>query len=425
MDIQVFKFGGASVKDAASVKNVCKIIEHFKNENLWIVISAMGKTTNKLEAIIEAFYKKENELCEQLISQLKNEHINIVNELEIDKNDAIFNDIDKTFDLLKTHLIKYEKSTYNFIYDQIICTGEIISTKIVSAYLNHQNINANWVDIRHLIKTDNQYREANIQWEKTAKNIQQFNEDKIAQINVAQGFIGADQNNFTTTLGREGSDFTAAIIAYCSQANSVNIWKDVDGILSGDPKAFEEVELLENISYYDAIEMTYYGAKVIHPKTIKPLQNKGIPLYVRPFGDLTKSGTKISNQEGSQKAQPPVVVLKENQLLISIKSPDFSFIAEQNLSKILEQFAKYNLKINLLQTAAISVDFCVNNNTQKTEPLIKALQALNYKITYNENLELLTIRNYNDKAIKKYLGDKKVLLTQKSRRTVQYVIAND
>jgi len=420
MDIKVFKFGGASVKDADSVKNVCKIIEHFKADRLWIVISAMGKTTNKLEAIIKAFHQQNKSEYESLFNDLKQEHLSIIKALEIDENNEIYNDLDKTFDLLNVHLIKYEKSTYNFIYDQIICTGEIISTKIVTAYLKQQNVDANWVDVRQLIKTDNTYREAKINWKRTENKVDTFNSSSDTHINVFQGFIGADQNNFTTTLGREGSDFTAAILAYCSNAESVNIWKDVDGILSGDPKSFKEVELLENITYYDAIEMTYYGAKVIHPKTIKPLQNKEIPLFVRPFGNVEKQGTKISNSE-SKIAQPPVVVLKENQLLISIKSNDFSFIAEENLSKILEQFANFNLKINLLQTAAISVDFCVDNNLQKTEPLIIALNNLGYKITYNENLQVLTIRNYTKESIKKYLGEKKVLLTQKNRRNVQFV----
>lgn len=422
--MKVFKFGGASVKDADSVKNVCKIIEHFKEENLWIVVSAMGKSTNKLEAIIETFYKDEIEQCDQLIEDLKNEHLQIVNELQIEKSDAIFTDIDKTFKLLKAHLIKYKQSTYNFIYDQIICTGEIISTKIVAAYLVSQNIDTNWIDVRQLIKTNNQYREAVINWEESQNNIQKFNLDNASQINVVQGFIGADQNNFTTTLGREGSDFTAAIIAYCLDAESVSIWKDVEGILSGDPKAFKEVELLENISYYDAIEMTFYGAKVIHPKTIKPLQNKEIPLYVRSFENIEKQGTKIG-KHNTIEDQPPVIVLKENQLLINIKSKDFSFIAEQNLSKILDQFAKYNLKINLLQTAAISIDFCVDKNPQKTEPLIKALEELNYSIECNKNLEILTLRNYTEDAIKKYLGNKKVLLTQKSQKTIQFVIQKD
>jgi len=418
--MKVFKFGGASVKDAVSVINVCKVIEQFKNESLLIVISAMGKTTNKLEAIIEAYLgKKDNGKI--LLDALLKEHLSIVEILFEKKNNVVENKVIQLFDACEYHLNEYKSSTYNFIYDQIICTGELVSTTIVHAFLNNMQIDCNWLDARTVIKTNNTYREAIVNWGNTTEKIN----ESVAiteSITITQGFIGSDNNNFTTTLGREGSDFSAAIFAYALNAVSVSIWKDVEGILSADPKVYPDASFIPALTYNDAIEMTYYGAKVIHSKTIKPLQNKNIPLIVRPFNDVQKQGTIISKTPPAGKL-PAVVILKENQVLIKIKSIDFSFIAEKNLSHILEIFSKHLVKINLFQTAAISVSACVNHNPQKIPALVEDLKK-HYEIAVLENLKVLTIRNYTEAAIKKHAGNTGKILEQKSRNTVQYVLVD-
>ncbi len=416
--MKVFKFGGASVKDADSVKNVGSIIQHFKSEDVVVVISAMGKTTNKLEAIIEAWLnEKENK--ETLLQILLNEHLKVIENLFGEKEHPVKNKIAQLFDACKTSLMEYRNSTYNFIYDQVICTGELASTIIVHAYLNEIGVSANWLDAKLAIKTNNTYREAVVNWESTSKNIQTILKDKKG-ITITQGFIGSDNNNFTTTLGREGSDYSAAIFAYGLHVDSVHIWKDVAGILSADPKIFPEATFMPAITYNDAIEMTYYGAKVIHPKTIKPLQNKNIPLMVRPFGNLESTGTVISNNPSDQES-PPVIILKENQVLLKITSKDFSFIAEKNLSMILEVFSKHLVKVNLFQTTAIKVYACVNQNAQKIPGLIDDLKK-QYEVSLNENLKVLTIRNYNEASIAKYAGTKHKILEQKGTNTVQYVL---
>jgi len=417
--VKVFKFGGASVKDVASVINVCNILKSFENETLCVVISAMGKTTNKLEAIIEAQLKGKLGEAKELLQALKNEHLTICDELFEGKVNNIKDRIEELFKVAAENLIKYSNSTYNFIYDQVICIGELTSTSIVNAYLNYKNVNSVWIDARQLIKTDAVYREASLNWKKTYAAVEAIVNKAEKKMHITQGFIGADDNGFTTTLGREGSDFTAAVLANATNADSVSIWKDVDGILSADPKIFEDATFIPALSYNDAIEMTYYGAKVIHPKTIKPIQNKNIPLYVRPFGNINKTGTVISAKE-SIVVQPPIIILKENQTLIHIKSNDFSFIAEAHLSKILNIFSQHLVKINLFQTAAIKVYACVNNNPQKTPILIDQLKQ-SFAVELFEDLKMLTIRNYTDDAIKKYQSDHKILLEQKINKTVQFV----
>lgn len=417
--MKVFKFGGASVKDAASVINVCNILKSFEEETLCVVISAMGKTTNKLEAIIEAQLVGNKKDANNLLQALKKEHADICDELFAKEEKALKIKIDEIFEEAASNLNKYNNSTYNFIYDQVICTGELCSTIIVNAYLKNQNVNSHWLDARQLIKTNAVYREASINWPETEAGVEVKLNVNQNRIYITQGFIGADNNGFTTTLGREGSDFTAAVIANVCNAKSVSIWKDVDGILSADPKIFSDATFIPALSYNDAIEMTYYGAKVIHPKTIKPLQNKKIPLYVRPFGNISKTGTVISAVESTE-AQPPVIILKENQTLIHIKSVDFSFIAEAHLSKILDVFSQHLVKINLFQTAAIKVYACVNNNPQKIPALIKSLKN-NFDVELFEDLKMLTIRNYTDDAIAKYQTNQTVLLEQKISKTIQFV----
>lgn len=418
--MKVFKFGGASVKDATSIINVCNILKSFENENLFVVISAMGKTTNKLEAIITAQLSNKMSEAKDLLQTLKNDHLKVCDELFENEIRELKISLEEIFETTYENLSKYSNSTYNFIYDQVICVGELTSTTIVNAYLNYKNVKSVWLDARQLLKTDSVYREASINWKKTKEAVNATIKNDENQIHITQGFIGADDNGFTTTLGREGSDFTAAVLANACNANSVSIWKDVDGILSADPKIFTDATFIPALSYNDAIEMTYYGAKVIHPKTIKPLQNKKIPLYVRPFGNINKTGTVISAKENVEH-QPPIIILKENQTLIHIKSVDFSFIAEQHLSKILDVFSQHLVKINLFQTAAIKVYACVNNNPQKIPDLIKQLNNDAFDIELFDNLKMLTIRNYTENALSKYKANHKILLEQKINKTVQFV----
>jgi len=419
--MKVFKFGGASVKDADSVKNVCSIIQHFKNDDIVVVISAMGKTTNKLETIINAWLN-DYENKEALLNALSKEHKNIVKNLFSFRKHILEDKISYLFETCKTSLNQYKKSTYNFIYDQVICTGEMASTLIVHAYLNEKGLSANWLNAKFVVKTDNTYREALVNWSLTTQKIKNVLDGKKG-ITITQGFIGSDDNNFTTTLGREGSDYSAAIFANALNAHSVHIWKDVEGILSADPKIFPEATFIPSITYNDAIEMTYYGAKVIHPKTIKPLQNKNIPLMVRPFGNLKSKGTVISNSDEKMDS-PPIIILKDEQVLLKITSKDFSFIAEKNLSRILEIFSKHLIKINLLQTAAIKVYACINQNPQKIPGLIKDLE-MQYDVSLIENLKVLTIRNYNEVDIASYAGSYTKILEQKSKKTVQYILGLD
>jgi len=417
--VKVFKFGGASVKNAASVKNVCNILKKFENEKLIVVISAMGKTTNKLEAIITAQLNGNANKATTLLNDLKTEHLTICNELFSGEFEGLKNRIDAVFKEAVNSLNKYNNSTYNFIYDQVICTGELTSTIIINTYLNHTNTESTWLDARKLLKTNAVYREASINWVKTNAAVEKALSNSNNNIHITQGFIGADNNGFTTTLGREGSDFTAAVLANAVNAQSVSIWKDVDGILTADPKIFEDATFIPALSYNDAIEMTYYGATVIHPKTIKPLQNKGIALFVRPFGDVNKTGTVISAKESTIQ-QPPIIILKENQTLIRITSIDFSFIAEEHLSKILAIFSAHLVKVNLFQTAAIKVYVCVNNNAQKIPALIAKLKE-NFNVELVENLKMITIRNYNNEAVSKHQAEQKILLEQKISKTIQFV----
>lgn len=419
--LKVFKFGGASVKDAQAVKNVGKVIQLY-NEPLVIVISAMGKTTNALEELVNAYYFKENKV-NVLLEKVKTFHFDIMNELFENKNHQIYTDIHNTFVEIEWEIEEEPQRTYDYVYDQIVSVGELLSTKIVSAYLNEVNINNHWIDARALIQTDNTYRKANIDWKLTTELIQSsipkvFNsENKYV---ITQGFIGASSENFTTTLGREGSDFSAAILAHCLGAASVTIWKDVPGMLNADPKWFEDTQQLEHISYHEAVELAYYGATVIHPKTIKPLQNKKIPLHVKSFLEPTLKGTLIDEHTEGDKLIPSFI-FKMDQVLISISAKDYSFIVEDNLSQIFAQLSAHNITVNLMQNAAISFSICIDFNPFTTMKLIEELQQ-DYHVLYNENLELVTIRNYDEATIKRVTVNKAILVEQKSRNTARFVM---
>ncbi len=420
--MKVFKFGGASVKDASAIKNVAKILSIFKKENIVVVISAMGKTTNALERLTNAlFFKKENATI--VLNEIKQYHFDIIKELFPAKNHAIYDEINNAFVELDWAIEDELTDNYNYEYDKIVSVGEIISTKITNAYLNEVGIPSKWRDVRDLIQTDTTYREGKVNWELTQTLVNNSLAPMLSKeesaIIVTQGFIGGTSENCTTTLGREGSDYTAAILAFTTNAESVTIWKDVPGVLNADPKWFDVTKKLDQISYQDAIELAYYGATVIHPKTIKPLQNKKIPLYVKSFLNMEESGTVIN--EVQSPLPVPCFIFKINQLLLSIFPKDFSFIMEENLSEIFNLFAEKQVKVNVMQNSAISFSVSVDNDERKLPDLIKTLQK-KYRVLYNDNLELITIRYYDQATIERVTIDKKILLEVKSRHTVQLVV---
>ena len=420
--MKVFKFGGASVKNAEAVKNVGRVINLF-NDDLVVVVSAMDKTTNALEKVVESYMNNDGLSFENL-QLVKDFHYQIMDELFGDRKHPVFEEIHNAFVEIEWEIEDTPTRSYDYVYDQIVSVGEVISTKIISAYLNLIGIKNKWVDVRNIIQTDNSHRDARVNWELTEnlvkKELNLATDKTSKKVFVTQGFIGSSSENFTTTLGREGSDFTAGILAFCLNAESVTIWKDVPGMLNADPKWFNETQQLKNISYHEAVELAYYGASVIHPKTIKPLQNKNIPLYVKSFLNPTAEGTVINNNSTHDESISSFII-KKNQVLISIESKDYSFIIENNLSQIFGIFANNGVKINLMQNSAISFSVVVDNNPQKIPQLINELKPF-YKVLYNENIDLVTIRHYNQPAIDKVVDGKIVLLEQKSRNTIRMVL---
>lgn len=420
--MKVFKFGGASVKDSAAVRNVASILSRYTGEKLIVVVSAMGKTTNKLEEIVES--EKANNLGEftNLVNELYNFHLDILGQLFQEKHFKIYNEIDQIFERIKERFGKPFPDNYSFEYDQIVSLGEVISSKIVAAYLFEEGISSGWADSRALIRTNNQYQEGNVDWVKTEDLVQSKLLVDFAKtdIIVTQGFIGHTPEGFTTTLGREGSDYTAGIYAYCTDAESVTIWKDVPGMLNADPKYFSDTIKLDQISFKEAIELSYYGASVIHPKTIKPLQNKGIPLYVKSFIHPDELGTIIQESTDTDNLVPSFIV-KKDQVLFSIRPTDFSFIAEENLSEIFNRLASAGIKINVMQNSALS--FSILLDQKKADPeLIKSILGEHYKVWYNDELELVTIRHYDQKTIDLVARGKTVILEQRTRQTIRLIL---
>jgi len=417
--MEVYKFGGASVKSAEAVKNLVSIIQKTTNKELLIVISAMGKITDKLEKLATAYVFGQDDTHE-LLDEVKAYHFNILNELFPDHTQPVYDEIANTFVEIEWLLEEEANDAPDYIYDQIVSIGELLSTKIVAAYLNEQGVAATWVDARNFIKTDNSYKEGKVDWDKTATEIQKHLVPVLGKtIAVTQGFIGSTSENFTTTLGREGSDYSAAIFCSCLDATALTIWKDVPGVLNADPKWFEQTERIPQLSYHDAIELTYYGATVIHPKTIKPLQNKNIPLFVRSFIAPDGEGTEIN----STHSVLPVAsfIFKVNQVLISILPKDFSFIIEENLSDIFNLFHKHKVKVNTMLNSALSFSVSVDHDEEKITNLINELSQL-YKVKYNKGLELVTIRYYNQETIDRVTVNKDILLEVKSRHTCQIVM---
>lgn len=414
--MKVFKFGGASVKDAQGVKNILDVLKKVGYNDTLIVISAMGKTTNALELVIKNYFEKSNQFNASL-QEVKKYHNQILLDLFDDEDHEVFYDVNSHFADLEYFIRSNKSPNYNFVYDQVISYGEIVSTTIVSHYFNFKGIKNNWLDVRDLIKTDNSYRDASVDWDLTQKLIVKSVNKK--SLNITQGFLGSDENSFTTTLGREGSDYTAAIFAYCLSAESVTIWKDVPGVLNADPRFFENAILLNQISYREAIELAFYGATVIHPKTLQPLQRKDIPLYVKSFLNPLLPGTSVS-KGADLIPQTPCFIVKKNQLLLSLSSIDFSFIMEENISEIFSLLHKFKIKVSLIQNTAISFSVCIEDKFNNFNEL-KTILSKKFKVTYNENVSLYTIRHFNKEAQEMVQKDKTLLLRQTSRETLQLI----
>jgi aspartate kinase len=415
----VFKFGGASVKDAAGVTNLANVVKQYTDQQLLIVVSAMGKTTNVLEKLTKAYMDQADDMHD-IFNEIKEYHYNILGGL-FEPGDPVFDEVANTFVEIDWAIEDEPHDSYDFVYDQIVSIGELVSTRIVSAYLNKEGLKSKWLDVRGYVHTDNTYREGIVDWDKTkasiVKDIPALLEKGIV---VTQGFLGGTSENFTTTLGREGSDYTASIFAACLGAESVTAWKDVPGILNADPRYFADTVKFDELSYTEAIEMTYYGASVIHPKTIKPLQNARIPLLVKPFTDPSASGT-IIKEDGHNQFIKPVIILKQNQVLLSVSGKDYSFITEDHLSDVFRLFAQNNVKVNVMQTSALSFSVCFDLNEERFEKLLTGLKQ-DFKVKYNSDLTLITVRHDGINTIKELTEGKTILLEQISRNTIQVVV---
>jgi aspartate kinase len=415
----VFKFGGASVKDAQGIINLAHVVKKYEGNQLLIIVSAMGKTTNALEKLTKAYIAQSDDV-QPIYEEIKQYHYHILAEL-FEPAHPVFDEVANTFVEIDWMIEDEPHDDPDFIYDQVVSIGELVSTRIVNAYLNKAGIKSQWLDVRGYIHTDNTYREGEVQWNKTAESIKKGVPPLLEKgIVLTQGFLGGTSENFTTTLGREGSDYTASIFAACLEAESVTTWKDVPGILNADPKLFDDTVKFDELSYTEAIEMTYYGATVIHPKTIKPLQNTNIPLLVKPFNDPDAPGTVIK-ENGANVFTKPVIIIKQKQILLSLSAKDYSFISENHLSDIFGHFAKNKVKVNVMQTSALSFTVCFDWNEEHFNRLLHDLKH-HYKIKYNQDLTLITLRHYHLRSLKELMLDKTVLLEQVSRNTAQLVV---
>ena len=423
MSKRVFKFGGASVKDASSIANVAHVLRSEGHKDVCMVVSAMGKTTNAMEVVVAEYFNTKKQGGDALlavhkaIDEVVVFHKQIIDELFGKNATDVHEQISQLFDEVVGFVTWNKSLNRSFIYDQIVGYGELLSTKILSAYLTANGIENTWVDVRTLIKTDASYRDATIDWQLTSQNVAALNAHK--GLVVTQGFLGSDPNNFTTTLGREGSDYTAAILAYGLDAESVSIWKDVPGVLNADPRYFTETELLHQISYREAIELAFYGASVIHPKTLQPLQRKSIPLHVRSFIDLNAQGTTVSSG-ADLIPKVPCFIVKKNQVLLELSTQDFSFMVEQHFSALFNLFAKHRLKVDLIQNSAISFKVCLDNRFEGIDALLPELEE-EFKVNCHRGVSLYTIRHFDEQSIKVLPKDEKVLLEQRSDQTLQVV----
>jgi aspartate kinase len=419
--MQVFKFGGASVNSTDRIKNIPGILESYTGEKLLVVISAMGKTTNALEKVAEAFFAGKQQEALQLFDAVKQTHLNTAKYLLVTTYNKTLDQLSNFFTEVEWLLHDKPVRGYDYYYDQVVCMGELLSTAIVSAYLAESGINNYWIDVRDIIRTDNNFRDANIDWRFTQERVDSAIKPLFAQhdIIITQGFIGSTADNESTTLGREGSDYTAAVFANLLDAKSQVIWKDVEGVMNADPKEFPDAQLISELNYDEVIEMAYYGAQVIHPKTIKPLQNKGIPLYVKCFFDKELPGTIIHTK--NLKGLPPIVVMKKSQVLVHLHSKDFSFVGEKPIADLYQMFAEINIKPNLIQTGAVTIQVCLDDRSDKIEKLAFGASDF-FEVQVEKNLVLLTIRHYNEEILQKMIAGHTIELRQQSPETVQVVM---
>lgn len=419
--MKVYKFGGASLQDAGRIRQVLPILRQQPSEALCVVVSAIGKTTNELEKVVEHAFSRQTETALRLLRSTEQKHLETAEALLSDPSNAVFESLKARFRFLEEHLDQ-PLEAYDVYYDQLVCQGELLSSLILEAFLKASGLNVKWFDARRLIRTDANYRDARIDWSATAVAVARDLAPEAGPgcILLTQGFIASASDGSSTTLGREGSDYSAGVFANLLDAEDLSIWKDVPGLQNADPKLFSDTVTLPEISYAEVIEMSYYGAQVIHPKTIKPLQNKGIPLWVKCFLDPSLPGTRIDHAQDPLQL-PPLIALKRKQALITVTTRDFSFVTEESLSKLYTLFHGWNIKINLMQTAAISLSCCMDQNAEKTEALIKALQA-DFHIDYQEGLQLLSVRHYQQGSWKSWLKGKQVLLEQRSESTLQLLL---
>ena len=415
--MKIFKFGGASVKDANGLENLVSVLNKTGFDQTLVIVSAMGKTTNALELVVGNYFSNKDDL-QYSLNEVFKFHNDIILKLFPNNNYEVFNEINEIFESIRAYLKRNKSPNYSFVYDQVVSNGELLSTKIVSAYLNFKNIKSNWVDSRELIKTDSCYRDANLNWDLTQKNIFEKIDTKI--LNVTQGFIASNENSFNTTLGREGSDYSAAIYAYCLNAESVTIWKDVPGVLNADPRVFKKTQLLNKISYTEAIELAFYGASVIHPKTLQPLQKKEIPLYVKSFLNPDSDGTSISR---GVKIEPevPCFIVKRNLNLLKLSSLDFSFIVEDNISEIFQILHENKMKVDLIQNSAISFSVCIYDKYNRLKELLSILKAT-FKVECVEQVSLFTIRHFKENSANEILKKNQLLLGQRTNEILQLVV---
>lgn len=416
--MKVFKFGGASVNSVERIKNLAAIVEQYKDDQLVIIISAMGKTTNALEKVVEAFYAGKKEEALQLFEIVKNQHLTTAKYLLVTHYNGCAEQLNDFFTEVEWLLHDKPVREFDYYYDQVVCVGELLSTCIISHFLNQEKLKNQWLDVRDIIRTDDNFRDAGVDWNYTAEKTTQAWSSLSAGKNIliTQGFIGSTDENESTTLGREGSDYTAALFANMLNAESLTIWKDVEGVMNADPKQFPDAQLISELNFNEVIEMAFYGAQVIHPKTIKPLQNKGIPMYVKCFLDPSLPGTVIHKK--NIKGLPPIIVIKEKQLLVHLNSRDFSFMGEEPMRQLYGIFAQTRVRPNLIQSGAIGVQICMDDKQDKTDQF--ASQASNlFDVQLEKDLHLLTIRHYNEALVTKMLEGKEVVLMQKTKETIQ------
>lgn len=415
--MKIYKFGGASVKDAEGVKNLVRVLRTAGYSDVMLVVSAMGKTTNAMEKVVNAYFQDKASMPAAL-KEVEVYHMGILADLFPAHTHNCYQEVKELLDEVRGFLAWNKSPKYNFVYDQVVGYGELLSSTIVSAYLSEEGIGNSWVDIRNLIKTDNNYRDASVNWEKTQERVSALKTQP--QFYITQGFLGSDDNNFTTTLGREGSDYTAAILAYCLNADSVTIWKDVPGVLNADPRYFERADLLDRISYREAIELAFYGASVIHPKTLQPLQRKEIPLHVKSFLHPENPGTMVGKGEGIS-PEVPCFIVKKDQVLLRLFSLDFSFIVEDSIGDLFKLLHDHKLKVDLIQNSAISFSVCVDNRFGRLPDLLEHLEG-KFKVICHEGVSLFTIRHFTDQAIESLQNGHEVLLEQRGKQTVQLVV---